>query len=291
MEPVVLRPDEGETTSDRRERTVRIKADLEQVAITESRYAAGERGPGPHIHVRHTDAFYVRDGTLTFEVGSERVVAGAGACVAVPPGVVHTFRNEGPTEARFLNIHAPGERFGEYLRAMRDGREEDAARFDSEDPPPDGGRPASDAWVSADGADTVMLAGNSVAFKAEADVTDGTFGLVEYTAAARSPGPPLHVHGTLVDVYYVLDGTLTVELGDETHTAPPGSFVLVPPGAEHTFSNGETAPARFLNLHAPGGFERYFREAAEAIRDGSPDPQRLAAIAEQYDFRAVVQPY
>jgi oxalate decarboxylase/phosphoglucose isomerase-like protein (cupin superfamily) len=38
--------------------------------------------------------------------------------------------------------------------------------------------------------------------------------------------------------------------------APPGTFVLVPPAAEHGFRNDRDDPVRMLNLHAPAGFDR-----------------------------------
>ena len=38
--------------------------------------------------------------------------------------------------------------------------------------------------------------------------------------------------------------------------AGPGTFVLIPPGVEHGFRNDGDAPARILNVHAPGGFDR-----------------------------------
>jgi mannose-6-phosphate isomerase-like protein (cupin superfamily) len=117
-EPIVLRPGEGEVVSDDPESTVVIKSGRDELAVTESRYAAGESGPGPHVHHEHSDAFYVLDGELVFEVGEdrERVVAPAGSFVLVPPEVAHTFRNEGPAEARFLNFHAPGKDFDRRLR-------------------------------------------------------------------------------------------------------------------------------------------------------------------------------
>jgi adenosylmethionine-8-amino-7-oxononanoate aminotransferase len=74
--------------------------------------------------------------------------ATAGTFVAAPPEVVHTFRNASGAEAIFLNFHAPSMGFADMLRARRDGHDEDAERFDQADPPPDGGRPVSEAVVS-----------------------------------------------------------------------------------------------------------------------------------------------
>jgi hypothetical protein len=42
--------------------------------------------------------------------------------------LVHTFRNEGPGRARFLNLHTPGKRFVEHLRALRDAETEEDER-------------------------------------------------------------------------------------------------------------------------------------------------------------------
>jgi mannose-6-phosphate isomerase-like protein (cupin superfamily) len=48
--------DEGETVTDRPERTIRILADLPELVLTWTRYVSGEEGPGPHIHKEHVDA-------------------------------------------------------------------------------------------------------------------------------------------------------------------------------------------------------------------------------------------
>jgi mannose-6-phosphate isomerase-like protein (cupin superfamily) len=45
------------------------------------------------------------------------------------------------------------------------------------------------------------------------------------------PGPPRHYHRELTDMFYVLEGTLTFVVGDDTVEAPPGTFLLVPSGA------------------------------------------------------------
>jgi mannose-6-phosphate isomerase-like protein (cupin superfamily) len=60
-----------------------------------------------HVHADEDDSFYILSGTLTFELGDERVAAVPGTFVFVPPGVSHGFANEGDEEVRMLNIHAP----------------------------------------------------------------------------------------------------------------------------------------------------------------------------------------
>ena len=76
------------------------------------------------------------------------------------------------------------------------------------------------------------------------------------TMAPGRKGPDAHVHDGEDDVFYVLDGELTFLLEDGEVPAPAGTFVLVPPGVEHTFANWTDAPVRVLNIHAPAGFDR-----------------------------------
>jgi mannose-6-phosphate isomerase-like protein (cupin superfamily) len=80
-----------------------------------------------------------------------------------------------------------------------------------------------------------------------------TFGIIEI-----QPGRVLeaHVHADEDDAFYIVEGEMTFTLGERDVAAPPGTFVLVPPGVEHGFRNDGDTPVRMLNLHAPAGFDR-----------------------------------
>ena len=142
-----LRLENAEEISAQPHREVHLLAESPEVSVTWSRYAPGERGPDPHVHREHFDAFYVLEGELTFVVGpaAERITAMPGGIVAVPPNVIHSFVNDGNVDACWLNMHAPDTGFAHYLRDLRDGRR---PHFDSFDPPDDGGRPVSDVVVT-----------------------------------------------------------------------------------------------------------------------------------------------
>jgi mannose-6-phosphate isomerase-like protein (cupin superfamily) len=274
---VLLSPGEGQQVGDR---PVHIKAGLDQLALTEFRLPAGQGGPPRHIHREHADAFYVLEGEATIELADQVLRAGPGDFVAAPSGVVHTFRNESDAEVGLLNIHAPSMGFHEYML----GRHPD---FDQHDPPADGGRPASDGVVRPAGeGESISVGPSTLLFKAESSDTEGTFALTETTVAAGFPGPVPHVHREMVDSFWVLEGELTVLLGEETAQAGPGSYALVPPGTVHTFSNPSDRPVRMLNLMAPGGLEQYLKELAGALpADRPPDPGEMARIASKYDFQ------
>jgi mannose-6-phosphate isomerase-like protein (cupin superfamily) len=114
--------------------------------------------------------------------------------------------------------------------------------------------------------------------------TDGTFYFAETTIAPDFPGPPLHTHERLHDMFYVLEGTLTMRLGEDTRELSPDSFACVPPGVVHTFSNRSGERVRMLNFNTPGGWENYMRDLAEAAEAGPLTPEAIGFIASRYDF-------
>jgi quercetin dioxygenase-like cupin family protein len=243
---VFVRLVDGERITAKERREVVILSEREQLTITWSRYAGGERGPDLHVHREHSDAFYVLEGELTFAVGPgpERITVAAGGFVAVPPGVVHSFANAGPAEARWLNLHAPESGFAAYLRAARDGLN---ASFDSFDPPADGGRPAAEAIVAGPGQGEPLPAGDrAVALKGA--LTD--LRVAEWLLDARYDGHERR-RDEQVDAYYVLEGELDVAVEGAERRAGPGTLVSIPPGVPHTIAHRSRATTRVLHALAP----------------------------------------
>lgn len=265
MEPIVV--------TDSARRKVVIAAASDELVVTETRYVPGERGPEPHVHHEHVDCFYVLEGAFTLTLEDGEHVVGPETFVAVPRDVVHSFRNDGPDDLRYLNVHAPGMSFDRYVLGLYDGERQP---FDQYPRPDDGGLDPAGVVVRATGeADVVEVSGNRIAFLAEADETEGMLGAIEFTAPRPFAGPPAHVHREFCDLAYVLEGTLEALLDGRRQGVEAGSCFLALPEAPHTFSSSGDEPLRFLNLYAPAGFERFFRERAAA-----PD----ANITARYDW-------
>ena len=122
-EVIVIPPRAGELIGDAPDRRVEILSDHPSLHATWSRFGPGREGADLHVHRRHTDLFYVLSGEFTIRLGLEdrQVTVAAGQLVRVPPMVVHGFRNASDSEVTYLNLHAPGMEFAEFLRARRDG--------------------------------------------------------------------------------------------------------------------------------------------------------------------------
>jgi mannose-6-phosphate isomerase-like protein (cupin superfamily) len=96
--------------------------------------------------------------------------------------------------------------------------------------------------------------------KASAADTGGQYTLVEITAPAGLQAPP-HVHYREDEGFYVLDGTVTIHVGDETVELGPGQHAYGPRDVPHTFTIGPDG-ARMLWVLAPSGFEDFIEEVS-----------------------------
>ena len=126
-----------------------------------------------------------------------------------------------------------------------------------------------------------------IVIKATGDDTANSFFLSESVLAPGFAGPPPHRHQRLHDMFYVLEGTLTLRLGTNTRAAGAGTFVCVPPGVVHTFRNDSDAPVRLLNFNTPAGWEHYMRDVAAAAQQGPLTPEVIGRVASRYDFELV----
>jgi mannose-6-phosphate isomerase-like protein (cupin superfamily) len=136
---------------------------------------------------------------------------------------------------------------------------------------------------------------NRMNVKATAKTTGGAFGLLESLIA---PGfsPPLHVHHREDESFYVLEGELTMQCGDQRFRAGAGAFVFLPRDVPHTFVVEGDKPARMLTLLTPGGGEGVFIEGGRAA-DGEglppampPDIEKLKRVSAGYGAEIVGPP-
>lgn len=66
-------------------------------------------------------------------------------------------------------------------------------------------------------------------------------------------GAPYHIHERAENVYYVLEGTLGLRLGDEEVHVEAGKAVFIPPELPHSVWNAGETEARLLEIYAPPG--------------------------------------
>ena len=92
--------------------------------------------------------------------------------------------------------------------------------------------------------------------------SDGVVSIIDNTVPANWPGPYLHRHD-FDEAFYVLEGELTFQVEDAVITKRAGELAFAPRGVAHTLANHSDAPARYVLVCTPAGFERYFARMNE----------------------------
>ncbi len=105
----------------------------------------------------------------------------------------------------------------------------------------------------------------------------GRVSVVENIVPARSAGPPLHCHD-FDEAFYLLEGELVFRVGEELHARTAGQLAFAPRGAAHALANRGDAPARYLLVCTPAGFERQFARMAAQAQGTEPPPWALQPI-------------
>jgi quercetin dioxygenase-like cupin family protein len=136
---------------------------------------------------------------------------------------------------------------------------------------------------------TIAIVGDVYRFLATGDDTNGKYALWE-AIVPPGGGPPTHVHTREEEGFYVLEGEITFQVGDERIVATAGMFANLPVGTPHSFKNESRRLAKMLISVAPAGLEQMFFEFGIPVPQGAtaaPPPTReevekLLEIAPRY---------
>lgn len=124
----------------------------------------------------------------------------------------------------------------------------------------------------------------TVTLKAESGMTGDRVGIYEIVLAARSLGAGLHRHHVMDKLFQVLEGRLTMMLGDGGAVVEAGGFAVVPRLTPHGFRNDGDAPVRFVLTFAPAlQREGFFEGLAELSWQDHPDPAAYQDLMRRYD--------
>lgn len=110
-------------------------------------------------------------------------------------------------------------------------------------------------------------------FKADGAETNGRYSISEWWLDPHTKGPGAHEHPE-DDVFYVLEGTMSIRVGATWSDATKGAFVVVPGGTMHDFENRSGARAGMLNVSVPGDFEPHMPDIAQWFRERAPADAR-----------------
>jgi mannose-6-phosphate isomerase-like protein (cupin superfamily) len=113
---------------------------------------------------------------------------------------------------------------------------------------------------------------------------DDAFVIAEWQDPGGYTGPPRliaprHVHHSDDEAWYVLNGTLCVQVGDDVVEARAGSAVFVPRNTPHSYWNPGPEPARYLLVMTPN----IFRMIQEIHATSDRSAPALQSLFRKYD--------
>jgi mannose-6-phosphate isomerase-like protein (cupin superfamily) len=133
--------------------------------------------------------------------------------------------------------------------------------------------------------------GQPMIVKAGAAETHGAYALIEYSHAPGAAGPPPHIHHHHEEAFYVLEGELTLLIGQESVTVGAGGFAMVPRGMVHRPGNAGQEPVRFFFITS-GAIDGFFVEMSEKLTaaGGRLPVEQLVEIGTRWDTEYVGLP-
>ncbi len=142
---------------------------------------------------------------------------------------------------------------------------------------------------------TIAVVGDVYRFMATSEETNGKYAMWE-AIVPPGGGPPPHVHSREEEGFYILEGEITFQIGEERIVASAGMFANMPVWMPHCFKNESDEPAKMVISIAPSGLEKMFFEIGVPLLEGSTtalpptkeEIEKLLAIAPRYGIEIQV---
>ena len=115
--------------------------------------------------------------------------------------------------------------------------------------------------------------------------TEATGGAISVLMANIKPGegPGDHVHFNQEEIFFIVEGTYDLTVGDQTTTAGPGTIVFIPRNVVHRFKNVGNTIGSMLDWSLPGGQDHYFKEISELAANGGFTGEKVMEINKKFD--------
>lgn len=136
--------------------------------------------------------------------------------------------------------------------------------------------------------ETLQVLSDRICLKLKASDSPHRMAVMTVEVPPTGSVPP-HTHDKEEESYFMLAGTMVMQLGSQELTIETGDFVHVPAGTIHGYRNDTHQPVRFLAWSVGGAIDEFFTEMSEQIREMPNDLPKMPAILEKYGIQ-MVQP-
>jgi quercetin dioxygenase-like cupin family protein len=121
----------------------------------------------------------------------------------------------------------------------------------------------------------------TVGFRLGGEHTGEQVAIVEHTFPPGALVPP-HIHTREDEFSIVTAGAIGFRSGPDEVVLEAGGYISKPRGEVHTMWNPGSEEARMIEVITPAGFEGFFRDLADLVQAGPPDPSEMTALSDSY---------
>jgi len=124
----------------------------------------------------------------------------------------------------------------------------------------------------------LQVLGEAITVKIDSAQTEGRYAVIEEVSPVGG-GPPLHVHRHEDEVFYVLEGEVEFQIGDQRFRAKAGSTAYLPRDIPHTFRNVGRMSSKVLVVIIPARLVGFFDEVHGLTK---PTPEQAMELGKTY---------
>ena len=230
-----------------------------RVGVAIEELLPGKRSSNAHYHLFEEEHVYILEGTLTLRLGADAYPMQAGDYVCFPAGqrAGHCLVNDSGSTCRYVIV---GERHPHDVGVYTDLRKATVRALGSD-------ALFDLAATEAPVAPRPPISSDAVEWNVEGEgprfggrskhLTYAAIGSRDYRVGMliEAPAPfmrlcPRHYHMLEEEHALILEGRVTLLLGDERHDMEAGDYVCFPAGRKiaHSFMNGSAGPCSYLML-------------------------------------------
>ena len=117
--------------------------------------------------------------------------------------------------------------------------------------------------------------------------TEATGGAISVLMGWLKPGegPSDHVHFNQEEIFFIVEGTYEMTVGDQTSTVGPGTIVFIPRNVVHRFKNVGDTTGCMLDWSLPGGQDHYFQAISELAVSGGFTGEKVMEINKKFETK------
>jgi quercetin dioxygenase-like cupin family protein len=147
------------------------------------------------------------------------------------------------------------------------------------------------------GKEALIWLGELAIIHTTGEETNGRYAMVELYATKEGEAP-WHVHHREDEGFFIIDGEMTVYVGDKVMKGKPGDFILAPKDVPHMYTVDTPGHVRVLMMFSPAGFEDFVRATSVRATSLFPPPpetinidfEQIMKVAEQFGAEFVEPP-